>query len=167
MGVISSLEFVPSDYKIKYVDSVVKQQMKIHKSRSVQIGHKSVKLLFGKGIVETISCPDDDMTIGWLLSVATRLYESLYEKGQFKEKAKQLVVGLKTVESIPAIDYYLTHLENSLEPIKDNTLLAVHYAKLSEEDKVTPGKTEVNKNSFQYLKVIGCGGYSNVVLARK
>lgn len=61
------------------------------------------------------------------------------------------------------MDYYLTQLDNSLLPVKQTTLLSVHYSNI--KDSRTSEK--VSKNSFQYLKVIGCGGYSNVVLARK
>lgn len=76
-------------------------------------------------------------------------------------------MGFKTIQSVPAIDFYLTHLENPLFPIKEGTLLLVHYAKVSEEQVHNPVPTKVDKNSFHYLKVIGCGGYSKVVLARK
>lgn len=61
------------------------------------------------------------------------------------------------------LDYYLWHLENSLAPIKESTTLTVHFSNVNSNTK----KDKINKNSFQYLKVIGCGGYSNVVLARK
>lgn len=75
-------------------------------------------------------------------------------------KARQ-IVALKTTEGILALDYYLTHLENSLSPVKEKTILTVHFS------TVRNGKEKVGKNSFQYLRVIGCGGYSNVVIARK
>lgn len=105
--------------------------------------------------------------MGWLLSEVTRRYNELFETHKFGDKPKQHVVGFKTIESIPAIDYYLTHLENPLHPIKDNTLLAVHFAKISESSAEDEESGKIGKNSFHYLKVIGCGGYSNVVLARK
>jgi serum/glucocorticoid-regulated kinase 2 len=50
--------------------------------------------------------------------------------------------------------------------VKESTLLRVHFAKIDEEDPSSSFET-IDKDSFQYLKVIGCGGYSNVVLARK
>lgn len=57
----------------------------------------------------------------------------------------------------------MTQLDNSLVPVKETTLLTVHFSEI--RDYRTEEK--VKKNSFQYLKVIGSGGYSNVVLARK
>jgi len=48
-------------------------------------------------------------------------------------------------------------------------MLAVHYAKMKEDDDIQLNKFQrkAEKDDFQYLKVIGCGGYSHVVLARK
>mmetsp|Transcript_33091 Transcript_33091/g.32475 ORF Transcript_33091/g.32475 Transcript_33091/m.32475 type:complete len:126 (+) Transcript_33091:305-682(+) len=64
------------------------------------------------------------------------------------------------------MDYYLTFPNNSLNPIKETTSLTVHFTKL-DDDESPKVNQRVNKQSFDYLKVIGSGGYSNVVLARK
>lgn len=107
------------------------------------------------------------MTVGWLLSEVTRRYDQLYDKNpdlfKAQNKEKRQIVGIKTVESIHALDYYLTGLDNSLSPVKTSTLLTVHYS--TKKDNFL--KEQIGKDSFHYLKVIGCGGYSNVVLARK
>ena len=74
------------------------------------------------------------------------------------------------MELFPAMDYYLTHLDNCLRPIKHNTLLAVHYSKINENDSISTFYDQqkvVSKEDFQFLKVIGWGGYATVVLARK
>lgn len=173
MGLMASLDVVPSNYKIKYVDSLVPSnisglgdQFKSNKARTIRVK-------IAKDIIEDIHCPDADLTVGWLLSEVTRRYDKHFEAnvGDNKDQvySKKLIVGLKTVELLPALDYYLTFLDNCLRPIKNGTLLAVHYSKLKEEDKDNPGEkhSKVGKDDFQYLKVIGCGGYANVVLARK
>lgn len=170
---MASLDFVPSDYKIKYVDSLhpsniagLGDQFKSNKGRTIRVK-------IAKDIIEDIYCPDADLTVGWLLSEVTRRYDKHFEANMTKEKeeiySKKLIVGLKTVELLPALDYYLTFLDNCLRPIKSNTLLAVHYAKMNEENQLKPKKYKkpVGKDDFQYLKVLGCGGYANVVLARK
>ena len=54
--------------------------------------------------------------------------------------SKKLIVGLKTMELLPALDYYLTHLDNCLRPIKNGTTLVVHYAKMQEGDNPTAKK---------------------------
>jgi len=52
MGVINSLEFVPSNYKIKYVDSLVRPQMSIHNAKKNSKGKMTLKVMFAKDIVE-------------------------------------------------------------------------------------------------------------------
>jgi serine/threonine protein kinase len=78
-------------------------------------------------------------------------------------KVNKYINGLKSMEGILSLDYYLTDLDNSLTKIKASTMLTVHYA----TQKDISLEEKVGRNSFQYLKVIGCGGYSNVVMARK
>jgi len=67
-------------------------------------------------MVEDIYCPDADLTVGWLLSEVTRRYDERYETavGENKDEmySKKLIVGLKTVDLLPALDYYLTHFDN-------------------------------------------------------
>lgn len=66
-------------------------------------------------------------------------------------KANKLINGLKTMEGILSLDYYLTDLDNSLAKIKASTMLTVHYA----TQKDISYDEKVGKNSFQYLRVIG------------
>jgi len=71
------------------------------------------------------------------------------------------------VKTIPALDYYLTQLGNTLEPVEDNTTLEVHFSKKKSKKLGDYGRANVSKEDFEYLKVIGKGGYSKVTLARK
>ena len=110
-----------------------------------------------KGVVEEFRFKetDADLTVGWLLSEVTRRYDRLFNKGIHWDKemfkSKKIINGLKTMEGILSLDYYLTDLDNSLARIKASTMLTVHY--VSQKDIATEEK--VGKNSFQYLKVIG------------
>jgi hypothetical protein len=52
MGVISSFEFVPRDFKIKYVDSLVRPQMSIQYGNSIWRSKLSFKVMFAKDIIE-------------------------------------------------------------------------------------------------------------------
>ena len=169
-----SLDFVPNDYKIKYIDSLIPsnisglgEQFESNKSRTIRVK-------IAKDIIEDIYCPDADLTIGWLLSEVTRRYDERFELDAEKDTdnnfCKKLIVGLKTMEILPALDYYLTRLDNCLRPIKHNTLLAVHFSKINENDSVSNyynHRNAISKEDFHFLKVIGWGGYANVVLARK
>ena len=79
---------------------------------------------------------------------------------------KRLIVGLKSIDPVPALDYYLTQLDNSLTPIKNNTILRAHFSK-KKNGFGRKAKASVSKEDFEFLRVIGRGGYSKVVLARK
>ncbi|CAI2386894.1 unnamed protein product [Moneuplotes crassus] len=171
MGVMASLDVIPSDYSIKYVHSLIPsniaglgQQFKSNKARTIRVK-------IAKNIVEDIHCPDADLTVGWLLSEVTRRYDQHFEAeiGENNLYKKKLLIGLKTIEGLPALDYYLNFLDNCLRPLKNGTTLAVHYSKLREGDDFENNgyRNPIGKEDFHFLKVIGCGGYANVVLARK
>ena len=171
---MASLDFVPSDYKIKYIDSLIPSNIAGLGSQFESNDARTIRIKIAKDIIEDIYCPDADLTIGWLLSEITRRYDQRFEESVGKNMenrfSKKLIVGLKTMELLPALDYYLTYLDNWLRPIKHNTLLAVHYAKINEGESPPRScckEAEVWKDDFQFLKVIGWGGYANVVLARK
>lgn len=165
MGVISSLEFIPSDFKIRYIDPAKKKSLILHKGHSALIGTKSLRVMIAKGRIEIIKVPSSHSTVGWLLKEVAKLYEHLHDAGKLGDGPEQRIVGLKSTDSISSLDYYLTKPKNSLLPVKESTILVVLYARGGEE----PGeeRPKVGKDSFTYLKVIGSGGYSNVVLARK
>lgn len=158
---MASLDVVPSDYKIKYVNSLIPSniaglgdQFKSNKARTIRVK-------IAKDIIEDIHCPDADLTVGWLLSEATRRYDKHFDAnvGDNKDQiyTKKLIIGFKTIESLPALDYYLTFLDNCLRPLRNGTTLAVHYAKLREGDDFSKESHHkpVGKEDFHYLKVIG------------
>ena len=160
MGIIGSLDFVASDFRIKYVDSMIPSNMVGYPGSSKTTKGKKIRVKIAKDIIEDIVLPDSDLTVGWLLSEVTRRYDTHFDKtvGNNDEHlySKKLIVGFKTVGLIPALDYYLTHLDNSLAPIKDKTVLAVHYSKMKEDDHLHGDyKRRIGKEDFQYLKVIG------------
>ena len=161
MGVISSLEFVPRDYKIRYADMIVQAKQTRGLNDSKDDTGKTLKVMITKDYIITVFWPESDLTIGWLLSEVTRRFDEL--KNELDDSMNdKLIVALKTIESIPALDYYLTHLENPITPIDEKTLLAAYFS-----TKEAWSDENINKNSFHYIKMIGWGGYSNVVLARK
>ncbi len=173
MGLMASLDGIPSDYTIKYVNSLIPSniaglghQFKSNKARTIRVK-------IAKDIIEDIHCPDADLTVGWLFSEVTRRYDQHFDSqiGENKDNTykKKLLIGLKTLEGLPALDYYLNFLDNCLRPLKNGTTLAVQYAKLREGDDFEKDsyRKPIGKEDFHFLKVIGCGGYANVVLARK
>jgi serine/threonine protein kinase len=120
--------------------------------------------MISKGNIMDITLPESDLTVGWLLSEVTRRYEEQVESSESIKNDGKVIIGLRSVETIPTLDYYLTHLENSLSQVGDKLLVA-HFAEIN-KDYDDEKDTKLTKKDFQFLKVIGCGGYSNVVLAR-
>jgi hypothetical protein len=59
----------------------------------------------------------------------SKKFESSSGESENTIAKKRLIVGLKNKDGIPALDYYLSQLGNSLLPIKSNTLLQVHFSK--------------------------------------
>lgn len=98
---------------------------------------------------------EETLTCGWLLSEASRRYGILKTNGKRKK-----IVALKSTDQAEGLDMYLLDAKNSLKPLPDGLFLIAHLKKLS-------GDTDVSINSFEQLKVIGRGGFSRVVLARK
>ena len=58
---------------------------------------------------------DDNLTSGWLLSEVIRRY-------------KRHVVGLKTRGNVEILDYWLTKMDRSLEPLRDGEELELVFA---------------------------------------
>ena len=160
MGGLSSFDLVPSDYKIRYLDSIAQAKWTRGVVNAENDQGKTLQVMIDKEHIIKVYCPESDLTIGWLLSEVKRQYAEMKHELESEDEDK-LIVALRTIESIPALDYYLTHLDNPITPIEEKTLLAVHFSKMDSNID------EINKESFHYLKIIGCGGYSNVVLARK
>lgn len=132
---------------------------------------KHVKVFIDKGIIETIPINNSDLTVGWLLSEVTRRYDTLYENPELvKEKQlgpKQVIVGLKSVMFYPTLDFYLMQLDNLLSPIKSQTELVVHFAKIKPTKESVLQRSKVGPEDFKFLKIIGRGSYSYVTVARK
>ena len=133
MGHKGSRGFTHSNYKLKYdEDWMIRNSMYYRPFYASKT--KIVKIIVDKGIIENIEIPDNELTVGWLLSEITRKYDKYYDDSDNISKLglnpKKLIVGLKSVLFMPSLDLYLTELDNLLSPIKNNTTLTVHFAKL-------------------------------------
>ena len=100
-----------------------------------------------------IRLTDNSLTMGWLLSEAIRL-----------NLGPETVVGLKTEEGADVMDVMLQSLSRNCAVLgQDERLEVVVAGKLHVEP--VPGL--ISADHFRLLKVIGKGGYSTVVQARK
>lgn len=95
-----------------------------------------------------ITVTDDTLTCGWLLSEAIRAYTG-----------SNNLVSLRTSKGLEILDDWLTIFDRSLQPFKDNEKLVALFEQ--------PTQGEIQLNHFIPLKVIGKGGFSKVVMARK
>lgn len=135
------------------------------------------------------------LTWGWLLSEATRTYEDILIKrkesltnletedcsrrsasSSIKKNIinKKMIVGLKskTDEFKIAIDYYLTQHDMPLVNLPNNLDLEVHFSNIGKNHEeflksIQSDSCHVSSDDFEYLNVIGRGGYSKVIWARK
>ncbi|CAI2360876.1 unnamed protein product [Moneuplotes crassus] len=128
---------------------------------------KHFNVVLEEGIIEEISIPDPDLTVGWLLSEVSRRYQHYARENGTKRAEEKVVVALKSAEFYPTLDTYLESLDNVIAPIKHNTTFDVHFAKLSDHQQNFIKMASVGPEDFEYLKVIGQGSYSHVVIARK
>ncbi|TNV87556.1 hypothetical protein FGO68_gene11686 [Halteria grandinella] len=140
---------------------------------------KMIRVYVDKDIEFNIPIPaaSDQLTCGWLLSEVTRRYiEALTRikiqgSGQIQKYTRKMIVALKTTDQRESLDYWLTQYDRTLEVLQDGDFLIAHFAKLRE----TRGPSidahnlaaPICKEDFEQIKVIGRGGFSRVVLARK
>lgn len=171
------------DYQVRYNDQL---------DTGIEINEQRVNYLQGDKVIHVkvtynfrvaINWVDPLLTVGWLLSEVNRKYDELLDTHQSADYwyRKRLIVGLKTYEFNPTLDYYLTQLDNPISPIMHNTVLRVHFSKIGSIGKSIPHsfktlspkkasrniRATITKHDFEYICVIGKGGYSKVVLARK
>lgn len=52
MGGLSTFEFVPSDYKVKYIDSLMPGNKALHSNPDKNLKTKTLKVLIAKGVIE-------------------------------------------------------------------------------------------------------------------
>lgn len=108
--------------------------------------NKVIKIIANHSII-TIEIPDDSMTCGWLLSEVIRHY-----------KSEGSIAALRTKEGLDILDEYLLRFEKSLKPFSSYEMLTAYFSE--DCDDIGIGR-------FNFLKNIGIGKYSKVVLSRK
>lgn len=168
MGAKQSTPSVNVDYDLKYdEDHLIRDGINYRPCDHPK--DKYVSVFIEKGVVEIIPIDDPDLTVGWLLSEVTRKYDTFYNTYKDEQQLgdKKVIVGLKSMIFYPTLDFYLTEMDNLLSPIKHKTTLVVHFAKFKDSSERHSIRSKVGPDDFKYLKVIGRGSYSYVLLARK
>ena len=85
-----------------------------------------------------------------------------------KKYTKKMIVALKTTDQRESLDYWLTQYDRTLDVLQDGDFLIAHFAKIRDRKVGLTSQSEVIcRDDFEQIKVIGRGGFSRVVLARK
>lgn len=111
---------------------------------------KSVHIDFSTSQIRLL-IPDDMLTCGWLLSESIR-------------HCSENIVALRTKANTEILDYWLTRMERTLQPLADGEELTVVFARKVHSE---PVPDTLSLAHFDPVKVIGKGGFSRVVEVRK
>jgi hypothetical protein len=102
---------------------------------------------------------------------SSRSLSSCYKKSLVQKK---LIVGLKSRngQGMIPVDYYLTQHDLPLNRLPNELELMPYFMSISKKQKeflksILTETCKVSEKDFEFLKVIGRGGYSKVVCARK
>ena len=91
MGGMSTFEFVPSSYKIRYVDSLMPSNITSLNKKEIDTNGRWFTVIIPNHSVETtgtektnnrgiefkFTCTESDLTVGWLLSEVSRKYNDM------------------------------------------------------------------------------------------
>lgn len=95
-----------------------------------------------------IEVTDRTLTCGWLISETVRKYTG-----------KSQVLALSTVKSLEILDMWLGLFDRELTPFNNNEKFLLVFEQ--------PVPSEISNFHFEPMKLIGKGGFSKVILARK
>ena len=110
----------------------------------------------------SINSAADTIKIGNMIIIKNQNEQSNYDKknSNFLNEAK--ILFLSSRDHNYNLDYWLTFLERSISVIKDGQILTPIYADSTFE--INEKTEKIDLNFFQYQKVIGSGGFSQVIL---
>ena len=117
---------------------------------SLEPSSKTVRIQL-QGSELRLQIPEDTLTCGWLLSEVIR-------------HSSDSIVALRTKTSTEILDYWLTRMERTLQPLGNDEELVPVYARKSHTE---PVPEVMSLGHFDPVKVIGKGGFSRVVEVRK
>lgn len=104
---------------------------------------------------------EHDLTVGWLLSEAIRKMKDYYESKSLDSVESGQVLFLASADKNYNLDYYLTFLDRNISVLRDGQTLTPFYG--DPAFQITDGK-KISLNYFQFQKMIGIGGFSQVIL---
>jgi serine/threonine protein kinase len=105
---------------------------------------------------------ESGLTCGWLVSETIRRFTEVNNKYGYNQVVSN-IFKLQTRDKLYTVDYWLSNFERSVAALKDKIVLQPFYG--DPNYKVTNQK--IGLNYFEILKLIGCGGFSKVYLARR
>ena len=125
---------------------IQKQSTKNKTSRSKKLESKQLKVYVDNREYQ-IEAPDSTLTCGWLISEVIRLSNN------------PSIVSLKTLSNLEIVDYWLTHFDRPLTPLRQSEKLTAVFCEQLQYDLCL--------DHFEPVKVVGKGGFSTVSQVRK
>jgi len=122
-----------------------------------------VHVVFNKADEKRLSCE-------WLLTEGIKNMKAIAEKKKIMRDFSK-IVAFTTKSKNLLIDYWLTQPEEDLSMIDDGTVLVPYFKTKSLSSTISDGDEDEERKArladFEFLSLIGKGGFSKVFLARK
>ena len=158
--------------KTNFPSRIFPNSMNSMKNKSVFFGNipKKLKTIYvelkNKKLIEiefNVS-EENDLTVGWLLSEAIRKMKAYQDQKSSKNSAinEGKILFLTSQDKNCNLDYWLTFLDRSINVLKDGQILNFYMADTTYE--INEDTLKVDMNYFHYQKIIGLGGFSQVIL---
>ena len=105
---------------------------------------------------------EKELTVGWLLSEALRKMKEYYDSKNSVFPNEDEILFLASKDKNCNLDYWMTFMNRSISLLKDGQILVPFLSDFSFKDNET--KDKIDLNYFHFVKIIGIGGFSTVIL---
>lgn len=105
---------------------------------------------------------EKELTVGWLLSEVMRRIKAYHETIKVNVTNEANILFLTSLNKNLNLDYWLTFLDRSLSVLRDGQKLTVFYG--DPKFEITENTGKIDLSYFQFQKIIGLGGFSQVIL---
>lgn len=105
---------------------------------------------------------EKELTVGWLLSESLRKMKEYYDSKNSLFPNENEILFLTSKDKNCNLDHWLTFMNRSISLLKDGQILTPFLSDFS--FKTNEAMEKINLNYFHFVKIIGLGGFSTVIL---
>lgn len=105
---------------------------------------------------------ENTLTVSWLLKETLSKIDELSNEDEFSSEHSEKIAFLTSKDKNFNLDFWLTHLDRSVDVIKDGQILIPFYTDCQYE--FNENTENIDINYFHLQKIIGMGGFSDVLL---